>query len=78
MITSSAQQGYFASGMITATLVFLIVSSGFSGPPAVRELRPVQAVAGKDVELICPIGGLPLTIIGWRKGEQYFIKTFYA
>ncbi|XP_050737575.1 cell adhesion molecule Dscam2-like isoform X3 [Eriocheir sinensis] len=37
------------------------------GPPFVRAMPNVTAVAGEDVRLWCPAGGFPLPAVSWRR-----------
>ncbi|KAK8723179.1 hypothetical protein OTU49_011884, partial [Cherax quadricarinatus] len=42
------------------------------GPPFVREMPNVTAVAGEDVWLWCPAGGFPTPTVTWRREGHVF------
>ncbi|KAL1110124.1 hypothetical protein AAG570_008201, partial [Ranatra chinensis] len=37
------------------------------GPPVVRKIPPISAVAGKHLTITCPVGGYPIHSITWEK-----------
>lgn len=41
----------------------------FGGPPVVRVMPNVSAVAGRDAVLKCKAAGYPIDSIYWIKGE---------
>ena len=46
-------------------LSFLIIA----GPPHVRPMGTMTAVAGEPLRVTCPVAGYPITDISWRKGK---------
>ena len=40
------------------------------GPPQVRPMGSVSAVAGEDFTVTCPVGGHPIDKIIWKKGKS--------
>ncbi|XP_055385270.1 cell adhesion molecule Dscam2 isoform X2 [Condylostylus longicornis] len=40
------------------------------GPPYVRAVGPIKAVAGDDIIIHCPFSGYPIEKIRWEKGHQ--------
>ncbi|XP_039965640.1 Down syndrome cell adhesion molecule-like protein Dscam2 isoform X1 [Bactrocera tryoni] len=40
------------------------------GPPYVRAIGPIKAVAGEDIIVHCPFSGYPIEQIRWEKGHQ--------
>ena len=38
------------------------------GPPSVRAMGTLTAVAGKRWEVMCPVGGYPIAEVVWSKG----------
>uniref|UniRef100_A0A1A9UEN5 Ig-like domain-containing protein n=1 Tax=Glossina austeni TaxID=7395 RepID=A0A1A9UEN5_GLOAU len=41
-----------------------------NGPPYVRAIGPLKAVAGVDVTVYCPFSGYPIEQIRWEKGHH--------
>lgn len=42
-----------------------------AGPPFIRQIKPIQAVAGTDVVLRCPYAGHPISSVRWeRRGQE--------
>ena len=44
------------------------------GPPSIRLMPNITAVAGERLMITCPVGGYPIDSITWEKGES--IKQF--
>ncbi|KMQ94061.1 down syndrome cell adhesion molecule [Lasius niger] len=44
------------------------------GPPYIRSIGPVRAIAGVDITIACPYSGYPITSVGWTRngGELPF------
>lgn len=42
----------------------------FVGPPYVRAIGPIKAVAGEDIIVRCPFAGYPIDQIRWEKAHQ--------
>lgn len=41
------------------------------GPPFIRSIGSVKAVAGSDVTLYCPYSGYPISTVRWeRRGQE--------
>lgn len=40
------------------------------GPPFVRAIGPMHAIAGETFRLQCPFSGYPIESISWEKGRQ--------
>ena len=40
------------------------------GPPVVRPMGSLSAVAGEAFSVTCPVGGHPIHKITWRKGKK--------
>ncbi|TGZ53114.1 Uncharacterized protein DBV15_05473 [Temnothorax longispinosus] len=38
------------------------------GPPYIRSIGPVRAIAGVDITIACPYSGYPITSVGWTRG----------
>jgi hypothetical protein len=38
------------------------------GPPYVRAISPIRAVAGEDLVVFCPFSGYPIDSIRWERG----------
>lgn len=38
------------------------------GPPTIRQMGPLTAVAGQLFRVACPVGGHPIDKIVWKKG----------
>lgn len=38
------------------------------GPPYVRAISPIRAVAGEDLVVFCPFSGYPIDNIRWERG----------
>lgn len=51
-------------------LHLVIFMDGIAGPPFVRPVPPVKAVAGKGVHIQCPVSGYPIEVITWEKGTS--------
>ena len=45
------------------------------GPPTVRSMGELTAVAGEVFSVTCPVGGHPIHKITWSKGKTYFYIT---
>lgn len=41
----------------------------FLGPPVIRDMPKLTAVAGKSLNIVCPVGGYPIHTINWEKGR---------
>lgn len=41
-----------------------------AGPPFIRSIGPVKAVAGSDVTLHCPYSGYPIEAVRWERYAQ--------
>ena len=41
------------------------------GPPQVRPMAPLSAVAGEALVVTCPVGGHPIDQIIWSKGNVH-------
>lgn len=39
-----------------------------TGMPFVREMPPISAVAGKNLNIKCPVAGYPIDTVVWEKG----------
>lgn len=39
-----------------------------SGPPYIRSIGPVRAIAGVDTTIACPYSGYPITSVEWSRG----------
>ena len=49
-----------------------------AGPPHVRPLGSVTAVAGETFKVRCPVAGYPIQSITWSKGNtNYAIRTSF-
>jgi len=40
-----------------------------TGPPVVRPMPNVSAIAGQSLSLMCPVGGWPIEQISWFQSE---------
>ena len=40
------------------------------GPPSIRLMPNITAVAGERLMITCPVGGYPIDSITWEKGES--------
>jgi len=40
------------------------------GPPVIRTVPPIKAVAGKTLHVQCPVSGYPIETITWEKGIE--------
>ncbi|CAL8103483.1 unnamed protein product [Orchesella dallaii] len=38
------------------------------GPPFIRQIPPIKAVAGRSLQVQCPVSGYPIETISWEKG----------
>lgn len=38
------------------------------GPPYIRSIGPVRAIAGVDTAIACPYSGYPITSVEWSRG----------
>lgn len=38
------------------------------GPPYVRAISPIRAVAGENLVVFCPFSGYPIDSIRWERG----------
>lgn len=38
------------------------------GPPYIRSIGPVRAIAGVDMTITCPYSGYPITTVEWSRG----------
>lgn len=45
-----------------------------TGPPYVRLMPNVSAVAGEPLYIPCPVAGYPIDSIIWDKGNNHFIS----
>lgn len=50
--------------------IFIFFSLYFQGPPYVRAIGPIKAVAGEDIIVHCPFAGYPIEQIRWEKAHQ--------
>ena len=64
----------YTSEMIVGLVVKRYVSEGtsrrliISGPPYIRSIGPVRAIAGVDTTIACPYSGYPITSVEWSHG----------
>lgn len=51
---------------------WLSLSNGdlFTGPPFIRSIGPLKAIAGSDVVLHCPYSGYPIVSVRWERYGQ--------
>lgn len=47
------------------------------GPPYVRAISPIKAIAGEDLVVFCPFSGYPLDAIRWEKGGVELSSSKY-
>ncbi|KAH8408036.1 hypothetical protein KR222_011729 [Zaprionus bogoriensis] len=47
------------------------------GPPFVRAIGPIKAVAGEDIIMSCPFAGYPIEQIRWEKGHHELSTNKY-
>jgi len=45
------------------------------GKPSVRRMANMTAVAGESISVTCPVGGYPVDILLWERGEYFFRYT---
>lgn len=51
-------------------MYFVCMGVFFTGPPFVRAIGPIKAVAGEDVIMNCPFAGYPIEHIRWEKSHH--------
>ncbi|XP_023034507.1 Down syndrome cell adhesion molecule-like protein Dscam2 isoform X1 [Drosophila willistoni] len=47
------------------------------GPPYVRAIGPIKAVAGEDITVHCPFAGYPIEQIRWEKAHQELTTSMH-
>lgn len=47
------------------------------GPPYVRTISPIKAVAGEDLTVLCPFSGYPIDNIRWEKAGIEITSSEY-
>lgn len=47
------------------------------GPPFIRQIPPIKAVAGRSLHVQCPVSGFPIENISWEKGTCYKSKLLF-
>ncbi|OXA47036.1 Down syndrome cell adhesion molecule-like protein Dscam2, partial [Folsomia candida] len=48
---------------------------GRTGPPFVRPVPPIKGVAGKNLQIQCPVSGYPIENISWERGGSLLPVT---
>jgi hypothetical protein len=46
----------------------------YLGLPFIRVMPKVTTVAGSDLVIKCPVGGYPIELITWERGNKIFLK----
>jgi len=55
-------------GLINRSELRPIMEKPFLGPPYIRSIGPVRAIAGVDITIACPYSGYPITSVEWTRG----------
>lgn len=50
----------------------------FTGPPFVRAIGPLKAVAGIQLIIRCPFSGYPIESIRWEKSRQEITPSMFT
>lgn len=46
-----------------------------TGPPYVRAVGAIKAIAGEDLTINCPFSGYPIESIRWERGGQEIVSS---